>query len=92
MEPGLQATFFYHFPHHVPYVLPDEHGRVQGLQRGGRGGKKFVEFGELGVGQVDAHGAIVAAVASFASTPTAWARRAASWCGKPTRPMAAAQS
>lgn len=30
VEPGLHATFFYHFPHHVPYVLPDEHGRVQG--------------------------------------------------------------
>ncbi len=30
LEPGLQATFFYRFPHDVPFILPDENGRVQG--------------------------------------------------------------
>lgn len=30
LEPGLQATFFYRFPHPVPYIIPDENGRVQG--------------------------------------------------------------
>jgi 2-furoyl-CoA dehydrogenase large subunit len=30
MEPGLQATYFFRFPHKVPFMLPGENGRVQG--------------------------------------------------------------
>jgi len=29
-EPGMQATFFYKFPHAEPYAVPDAQGRVRG--------------------------------------------------------------